>query len=182
MRRLAGAFLAALLWAGTALAGGTSCVPQTQSQLLLAMPDTAPFQTITPKILRNFVCSVPLSGSDISAFTATPSGGVPETLAVIAARVNAAMALRVITASGAVTATASDHIIIINKTTGSATSVTLPSSPIAVQSIVIKDGKGDAATNPITIAGIIDGQTSFVINIAYQAVELVWNGTSWSVI
>lgn len=60
---------------------------------------------------------------------------------------------RVVTASGAVTIIADDaDIVIINKTVGAATAVTLPLSASRTKPIVIVDGKGDANTNPITIS------------------------------
>jgi hypothetical protein len=79
---------------------------------------------------------------------------------------------------------ATDQYIIVNKTTGSATSITLPASPTAGRYLMIKDGKGDAATNNITISpasGNIDAGTSLVLNTAYAAVNLLYNGTSWSI-
>ncbi len=91
--------------------------------------------------------------------------------------------IRVVTASGAVTVAASDFIVVVNKTTGAATTVNLPSSPTSGQTFRIKDGKGDAATNAITItpaAGAIDGATTYVLNVAYESVDLVYNGTQWN--
>ena len=91
-------------------------------------------------------------------------------------------AVRVIT-SGDVTMTATDCIIIVNKTTGAATAVTLPTTPGIGQSIVIKDGKGDAEVNNITISGaMIDAASSFVIYENHAAVSLIWNGSGWNII
>ena len=78
-----------------------------------------------------------------------------------------------------------DQIIIVNKTSGSATEVTLPSSPTAGMMYIIKDGKGDAATNNITItpaAGTIDGGANLIINGNYASVNLVYNGTEWNIV
>jgi len=93
--------------------------------------------------------------------------------------------VRVVTAAGAVTVTDTDSIVVINKTIGAATAVNLNSSPVLGQQVRIKDGKGDAATNNITISpasGTIDGAASSVINTNYGAKMLVYNGTEWSVI
>jgi hypothetical protein len=77
-------------------------------------------------------------------------------------------------------------ILRINKGSGSATSVTLPVAPIVdTQTYIIKDQKGDAATNNITIApssGQIDGSASYVMNVNKQSVSLVFDGTNWSII
>jgi len=80
---------------------------------------------------------------------------------------------RIVTAAGAVTVTSSDSRILINKTVGAATSVVMPSSVAIVQSILVKDLKGDAPTNNITVTftggELADGLSSVVISTAYGA-------------
>lgn len=75
-----------------------------------------------------------------------------------------------------------DAILIVNKATGSATAVHLPTSRRNGQVIFVKDGKGDAATNNITISdpsgSTIDGSSNFVINANYGRVCLVWDQAS----
>jgi hypothetical protein len=92
---------------------------------------------------------------------------------------------RVVTASGAVTVSAStDYLIIINKTSGAATTVNLPASPNVGFIVLIKDGKGDAATNNITVtpaSGTIDGSATAVMATNYQILGFVWNGTQWNI-
>lgn len=94
--------------------------------------------------------------------------------------------VRVVTAAGAVTVSATtDNIVIVNKTTGAATTVNLPASPTTGLTYTIKDGKGDAATNNITItpaAGTIDGAATSVISTNYGSRDIVYNGTQWNVI
>jgi hypothetical protein len=50
----------------------------------------------------------------------------------------------------------------------------------------LKDGKGDAATNPITVSaapGTIDGATNYVVNTAHGAVTMQCDGAGdWSVL
>jgi hypothetical protein len=59
---------------------------------------------------------------------------------------------RTVTAAGAVAISADDaEDIIINKTVGAATTVNLPDAALRTKSVRIIDGKGDAATNNITI-------------------------------
>lgn len=80
---------------------------------------------------------------------------------------------------------ATDYTIAINKTTGSATGITLPTSPSTGRELVIKDAKGDANTNNITItpaAGLIDGSSTLVINTAYGKNKIIYSGTAWNVI
>jgi hypothetical protein len=91
----------------------------------------------------------------------------------------------VISTGSSYSVSATEYCIIVNKTIGSATSINLRSSPVTGTIVIIKDGKGDSASNNITIvpaAGNIDGSSSYVINQAYQSVTLIYNGSSWSII
>jgi hypothetical protein len=94
-------------------------------------------------------------------------------------------ALRVVTTDGPIAATPADDVIIVNKTAGAPTTVTLfPAPPIGSQ-IVVKDGRGDAATHPIAIIpaeGCIDGVASLTIGENYGLACLVYNGQQWNVI
>lgn len=92
--------------------------------------------------------------------------------------------VRVVTAAGAVTVTTADYIVCINKTTGAATTVNLPSSPSTGDQYVIKDCKGDAATNNITVtpaAGNIDGSSTYILSTARQSIGIFYDGTQWEV-
>ena len=91
---------------------------------------------------------------------------------------------RVVTASGAITAATTDYVIVVNKTVGAASAVTLPAG-VTGQVLIIKDGKGDAAANNITTtpaAGNIDGAGTHVISTNYGSATLVYNGTEWNVL
>lgn len=92
--------------------------------------------------------------------------------------------IRVVTAAGAVTVSATtDYIVVVNKTVGAATAVNLPAG-VTGQEFVIKDGKLDAATNNITLtpaAGNIDGAATYVMNVNGQSVTIVYNGTQWNI-
>jgi P pilus assembly chaperone PapD len=93
------------------------------------------------------------------------------------------VAVRVVTAAGAVTVGATDFIVVVNKTVGAATIANLPASPAVGRVLFIKDGKGDATTNNITVtpaAGTIDGTATFLIATNYNSVMLVYNGTEWN--
>lgn len=92
------------------------------------------------------------------------------------------LALRVVTAAGAVTVSATDDVVVVNKTVGAATTVNLPAG-FTGRRYTIKDGKGDAAANNITItpaAGNIDGAGTLVISANYGKATIVYNGTQWN--
>lgn len=94
---------------------------------------------------------------------------------------NQVWTVRVVTAAGAVTVTTADYAVIVNKTVGAATTVNLPAGATGL-AFVIKDGKGDAAANNITVtpaAGNIDGAATYVMNTNYQSVTVVYTGSSW---
>lgn len=91
----------------------------------------------------------------------------------------------VFSSAGAVAVPAYLSTAVVAKGTGAATTVNLPASPLPGKRIVIKDGKGDAATNNITItpaAGTIDGAATLVLNTNYGRASLVYNGVEWNVI
>lgn len=69
-------------------------------------------------------------------------------------------------------------IIVVAKETGSATTLNLPAAPIPGAPIMVQDGKGDAASNAITVEGngkLINGASTDVINTAYGARKYVYN-------
>jgi parallel beta-helix repeat protein len=78
-----------------------------------------------------------------------------------------------------------DYMIIINKSTGGDTHVILPVGVLGLE-YVIKDGKGDANTNNITVntsnGQLIDGAGFYVINTAYKSVRLYFDGTNWNIV
>lgn len=73
--------------------------------------------------------------------------------------------------------------VVIKKDTGAPTQVTLPKHPAEWQMAFVKDGKGDAATNNITIVGaddeLIDGTASLVLVKNFWSVLLVFDGAAW---
>jgi len=90
----------------------------------------------------------------------------------------------VVTSAGPFTLTNSNYMLVVRKTVGSATTVNLPATPGVGQTFIIKDGKGDAATNNITVSGngiLIDGSSTFVMNENYQSITLIFDGASWDV-
>lgn len=78
---------------------------------------------------------------------------------------------RVVIAAGAITGTLQDGVICVNKTSGAATTVNLAAGYVG-EHLTVKDCKGDAATNNITVtpaSGNIDGSATYVINTNYGA-------------
>ena len=91
--------------------------------------------------------------------------------------------VRTVTAAGAITMV-NEGVLLVNKTVGAASAVTMQSDPAIGDFVFIKDAKGDGAANPITItpaqSKTIDGAATYVINQNYGSVLLTWNGTEWN--
>lgn len=91
----------------------------------------------------------------------------------------------VVTAGATAAFTAGQTVLVIRKGTGSATAVTLPSAPVAWVTYQVKDGKGDAAANNITVSpatGTVDGAASVILNVNYQGLSFVYDGASWNLV
>ncbi len=70
--------------------------------------------------------------------------------------------------------------------TGGAITIRLPNTPATGRIYAVKDVVGLAATNNITVttsggAVNIDGATTFVMNTAYESIQLIFNGTSYEI-
>jgi hypothetical protein len=90
------------------------------------------------------------------------------------------------TIAGDITAVmiANSSLVLVNKASGAATAITLPAPSYVGQAWKIADAKGDAGTNNITItpaSGTINGGATYVIGQNYGSVELVWDGTNYTV-
>lgn len=67
-----------------------------------------------------------------------------------------------------------------------AITVELPNAPAIGRVFIIKDISGDAPSNNITVTTVggivdIDGATTFVMNSAYESIQLLFNGTEYLV-
>ncbi len=79
-----------------------------------------------------------------------------------------------------------DRVVDVNKATGAATAITLPTSPTLWVDYTVIDGKGDAGTNNVTVtapnSGTINGASSFVLNANRDAISFrAINATTWRV-
>lgn len=98
---------------------------------------------------------------------------------------NQKVGVRIATASPIAVASATDYMVVSNLTVPGAVVVNLPAAQVG-QAFVVKDGKGDASTNNITInrngTDTIDGATSIVIGSNFGSVLLTCTAAgSWSV-
>lgn len=124
------------------------------------------------------------SGTSGTANLVTVGSGLSLAAGTLTATGAANPTPRIITAAGPVTVLAGDGLVVLNKTVGAATTVTLEASPVAGVAHRIKDGKGDAGTNNITVqpaAGTIDGAATFVMNTNRQAITVEYTGAEWSI-
>lgn len=77
----------------------------------------------------------------------------------------------------------SDYLILVDTT--SARTIVPLASPITGQMYRIKDNVGSALLNPITITPSgknIDGAASYIMNVNYGSVDIVYNGSEWSIV
>lgn len=98
--------------------------------------------------------------------------------------VNSGFAAKV-TTSGAGNYSLQEGNLVLLKTgiTGGGDTVTLPSGVNTGQTFIIKDASGSANTNNITIdtagAETIDGASTYTMNVNYQSVTVVFDGTNY---
>ncbi len=90
---------------------------------------------------------------------------------------------RVITAAGPGIITNLDNIVHVNQTVGAPYTFNLnPANLNPGQKFVIKDTKGDAATNNITLqptSGLFDGLSNYAIQFPYGGITLSTDGTNF---
>lgn len=92
--------------------------------------------------------------------------------------------MRVATTTPVTVAAATDCVVVTNLGVAGAVAVNLPAG-VTGQMFAIVDGKGDAATNNITItpaAGNINGAGTYVINGDRNGIIIAYNGTEWTIL
>ena len=152
------------------------------------------FVPLDGRITSLEVLNLALSGGEVmeivSPGTAALGNNYQVTTAVLAAFYAAFPFLEttLVTAGSTYNMLTTDTRIVVDKTIGSPTSIVAPlASAMAYPfPVIIKDGKGDAGTNNITITFTggqkIDGQSSIVIDNAYGWVTInpfPVTGASW---
>ena len=89
-------------------------------------------------------------------------------------------------AAGNYQMTQSDEVFSARKTVGQATVVNLPLYPVLGRESLVIDGRGDAATNNITIATgdgtSINGSSTATINTNYGFKKFRFNGSYWNIV
>jgi hypothetical protein len=93
------------------------------------------------------------------------------------------ISIRTALATPVTVAAATDCVIVTNLTVAGAVAVTLPAGS-SKQVFYIVDGKGDAATNNITItpaSGTINGSATYVISTNRAGVGIIFDGSNWVV-
>lgn len=78
--------------------------------------------------------------------------------------------------------TASTTAVVVDRSTTGVAFIGLPTSPEAGRIITVKDGKGDAAANVISVVGTIDGAANYNIATNYGKASFLYDGTKWLVI
>lgn len=81
--------------------------------------------------------------------------------------------------------TATDYYISVD-TSGGAKTIQLPNAPTALRLFVVKDRTGNAGANNISIttvggAVLIDGVTTYTLMQNFEAVDILFNGTSYEI-
>ena len=71
--------------------------------------------------------------------------------------------------------------------TGGVISLLFPDAPTIGRTFIIKDSTGKAGIHNITVTTVtgtdlFDGSTSYILNLPYQSITIVFNGTGYEVI
>ncbi|KAI3598731.1 hypothetical protein D8I24_5677 [Cupriavidus necator H850] len=70
----------------------------------------------------------------------------------------------------------------VNKAVGGSTQVLPPANVPQGFEFTLKDGRGDAATNPVQFVGTVDGAANPIYNTNFFFRKLQWNGTQWNAV
>lgn len=138
----------------------------------------------TNVVFNGVTYSVPTTAGE-SGWASTLSSYLQALASGAATTSTVKQAIRTATSSPVTVVAATDYTVVTNLTVAGAVTVNLPAG-VAKQVFVIVDGKGDAATNAITIDGNgaeeINGAATYVINDNNGGVMLQFDGTGWVVL
>jgi hypothetical protein len=177
----AGSLALSSIASGSVIANSTAGSAEPSGTTLTALLDRAAGSTQGSIIYRNATTWVALGPGASTTFLQSQGAGANLTWGTPVAALGD---VRVLTAGASDTVLSTDFMLVVNKTIAGVTTIYLPAVPSANFLAVVKDGKGDAASNNITINGNgnnMDGAATIVMNLNYQALNFAWNGTQWNV-
>lgn len=90
----------------------------------------------------------------------------------------------VVSTSGSPTVATTTAMLVVKNTVPSSTVVFLPATPVANESVVVKDGSGNAQSYNITVSGSghnIDGNSTYTIRVNKGSANFAWDGTQWEI-
>lgn len=129
-------------------------------------------------------------GSDPNLTTITAGTGItvtngPGSITISSAGADLLSYTAVTNAMSPYTVLSTDEYLGVNTTAGTVT-LRLPNAPSIGRLYYIKDSTATAGTNAITVTTVggavnIDGATSYTMNVNYQSIQVIFNGTSYEV-
>ena len=152
------------------------------------------FVPVDGRITSLQALNLPLAGGEVMEIVSPGNANLGNNYQVTTAALAAFFAAfpfldtTLVTAGSTYNMLTTDTLILVDKTIGSPTSIVVPlaGSMAFPFPVTIKDGKGDAATNNITLTftggQLVDGQSSLVIDNAYGWVTInpfPVTGASW---
>lgn len=153
----------------------TTLLPTSAAELML----------VTAVQANNFIVQRGAENTEAIAFAAGANVANIITAETMRSLQNGALPVgRIINSDGTIHMVSTDQIINVNKTVPENSTVILPEAPIIFKSYTIKDAAGNSDIYPITIEpynGLIDGQSTFIINSPYGSVTLYWDGFNYSI-
>lgn len=167
--------------------GGTGATSLTDGGILLGSGTTALTATAQP---TNGQLLIGSTGVDPALATITAGANITVTNAAgsitIAADGGGELAITALTdVSSPYTVLAADEYLSCD-VSGGVLTINLPNAPTTGRVIIVKDKGGDAASNNIsvtTVGGVvtIDGSTTRTMNTNFEALQFIFNGTSYEV-
>ena len=150
--------------------------------------------TVTVNADDNVVGSVATDSGTVTpssnSFTVTGSGGITtsgsgSTLTIIGTSEQVVPVTLLDDMDSTYTVLTSDYYLSCD-VSGGVLELDFPNAPSTGSVWIVKDSTGSAATNNITVTTVggvvtIDGGTSFVMNTNYEAIQIIFNGTSYEV-
>ncbi len=120
-----------------------------------------------------------LSLDDILALVTPGSTETQTTIRQLALLIGAStlVGIRVEDSGGTLNMTAADYLLAVDTTAGGNTTVNLEASPPDGRPCIIKDAGGqlNIGVQTITLVGPINGQSSLVMQAAWQSVSLIYS-------